>query len=374
MTIAVSHSRMNRRAIRLVLAVVLVSVACGSGDIEVGAPEAPVCAAGQIDGDLTLFNWPDYLNPEAITQFERFYGITVTQIFYETNESMLSQVEARADAYDLIVPSEYMVDIMRRDGLLLPLDPIALPGRINLDPLFEKRPFDPENDYSVPYLWGTFGIGVNVNVVGLDTAPSWALIFDEEQSSHFAGRISLLDEPRQAMAAALMYLGYSPNTLQRDEISAAAALIATANTNLAGFQSDDYAGDLADGALDVAHGRSDVFFRAFEEDSSDYRYIIPREGTIAWVDNMAIPITAIHPCTAHSFIDFMLEAKNGAALANFTRYASPNLASSEFVDLELLSNPAIYPPQEAMDTFAFLVETGDLELVYVDEFIKAQGS
>ena len=360
---------------KAVLVLMLVAPACGGDVLDIEVPDPPVCASGEIDGDpLILFNWPDYLDPETISLFERHYGVTVDQRFYQSNESMLSEIQARADEYDLIVPSEYMVDIMRRDDLLLPLDPIALPGRINLDPLFDRPPFDPENAYSVPYLWGTLGIGVNLNVVGLETVPSWDLIFDPVTASRFAGRISLLDEPRQAMAAALIYLDFSPNTRRGEEIKAAADLIAEANATLAGFQSDGYARDLADGALDVAHGRSDIFFRAFEESSSDYRYLIPGEGTIVWVDNMAIPITAAHPCTAHAFIDFVLEARNGAALANFTRYASPNLAAVEFIDMDLLENPSIYPPSAVKSTFEFLVDTGDLELVYIDEFVRAQGS
>lgn len=364
------------RSIVLLAVLALVFGACGAEELDVGAPPPPVCASGSIDGDRTflLFNWPDYLPDSAIEQFENVTGVTVEQRFYESNESMLSQIEAQAAAFDLIVPSDYMVDIMRRDGLLLPLDPIALPGRINLDPLFDDRPFDPEGIYSVPYLWGTVGIGVNVNVVGEQADASWGLVFDPTQSQAFAGRISLLDDPRQAMAAALIYLGYSPNSLKLSEIEEAGDLIAAARGNLGGFDSIGYAGDLADGALDVAQGRSDVFFEAFGTDSRDFRYLIPSEGAIAWVDNMAIPITAENPCTAHSFIDFMLEAANAADLANFTRAASPNLAAAEFIDVEQLGNPAIYPSQEVREALHFLVDTGEMEIIYLEEFIQARGS
>ena len=362
-----------RPVLLTLLALALVATACGRGDLEVGSPERPVCAAGQIDGDLRIFNRPGYIDPEAIAGFERLNGIEVTQDFFATNESMLSQIEARAAPYDLIIPAEFMVDIMRRDGLLLPLDHIALPGRINLDPLFESPPYDPQSQYSVPYLWGTFGIGVNTNVVSSDVVASWGLIFDQTQASHFAGRISLLDEPRHAMAAALIYLGYSPNSIRKEEISAAADLIADAGINLAGFSNEGYATDLTDGALDVAHGRSDAFYSAFDATSSDYRYLIPEEGTIAWVDNFAIPVTAEHPCTAHAFIDWMLEPRNAAGLANYTSYASPNLAAREHIDEELLANPAIYPPADLTEGFEFLVDVGTVDLLYVDEFFRAQG-
>ena len=364
-----------RRPIAGLLALCAIAPSCGSDPLEVGAPETPVCAAGGIDGEeLLLFSWPDYVPPESIAGFERLNGITVEIDTYESNEEMLSEIEARARDFDLIIPSEYMVDIMRRDNLLLPLDPIALPGRINLDPLFDNPPFDPDGNYSVPYLWGTIGIGVNVNVVDDRAAQSWGLIFDPEVASHFAGRISLLDEPRLAMAAALMYLGHSPNTRKLDDIVAAADLIEATVSNLAGFQSERYAEDLADGALDIAHGRSDVFFGAFDATSGDYRYVIPQEGALAWVETMAIPITAKNKCTAHAFIDFMLESRNAADAANYTSYASPNLEARQFIDDDLLTNPAIYPPEDAYASFEFLVDTGNMEIEYIQQFSRAQGS
>ena len=357
------------------LAAAVCFAACGSGDLQVDAPERPLCAAGEIDFDpLVLANWPDYMPPEVIAGFERRYGITVRVVTYESNEEILSAVQARADNFDVIVPSDYMVDIMRKDGLLLPLDPIALPGRLNLDPLFDDVPYDPDGTFSVPYLWGTIGLGVNTNVVPVGVEPSWGLIFDPQRSVDFAGRVSLLDEPRQALAAALMYLGFSPNSRKADEIEAAAAVVGIAKQHLAGFQSDGYADDLVDGALDVAHGRSDAFFQAFTPGTSDYRYLIPVEGTLAWIDNFVIPVTSTAACTAHAFIDWVLEARNGADLANYTGYASPNVEAYPFLDPNLLSNPAIYPPESARDRLEFLVDVGDSEIIYVDAFFKAKGS
>lgn len=362
------------RLILISIVLSLIASACGRGDLQVGAPQAPVCAAGGVDGfTMVLANWPDYMPTELVAAFERTYGITVRVESIESNEALLSEIQARADTYDLIVPSDYMVDIMRKDGLLLPLDPIALPGRMNLDPLFANVPFDPTGEYSVPYLWGTVGLGVNTNVVRTFENPSWSLLFDLDQSADVAGRASLLNDPRQAMAAALMYLGFSPNTQRTEEIAAAASLIETAKVNWAGFDSEEYAESLVDGALDVAHGRSDAFLSSFSSKSTDYRYLIPAEGAIAWVDNFAIPITSTSPCTAHAFIDFMLEARNAADLANYTGFASPNLAAFEYIEVDLLSNTAIYPSEEAVARLEFLVDVGELELTYVDQFSRAQG-
>ena len=374
---------MRQAAVAGILCFGLLAAACGSDGDEAGDIEAPVCASGQIDGDLTftLFIWEDYIPADLITLFERKYGVTVELHTYTSNASMLSKIQAQAAPYDVAVPSDYMVDIMRKDGLLLPLDPIALPSRTNIDPLFvsgppyeQGRPFDPGDVYSVPYLWGTIGIGVNRNVVGQDLDASWALIFDPEISAQYAGRISLLDDYRQSLGAALIYLGHSPNTLKREEVQAAADLIAGVVDSLAGFDSEGYAEDLADGALDVAQGRSDVFIDSFGTASTDYQFIIPDEGAIAWVDNMVIPTTAAHPCTAHSFIDFILEERNGASLANYTGYATPNTSSFEFIDESILNDPALYPPERSRETLEFLVDIGDSDVMYVDEFSRGQGS
>ena len=184
----------------------------------------------------------------------------------------------------------------------------------------------------------------------------------------------MLDDPREAMAAALSYLGYSINTTDEAELEEAANLIAETTDRLAAFDSDQFEDLLISGETAVAHGYSGDFFAAFDENDAwdNYAYIIPQEGAVRWVDNMAILADAPHPCTAHTFLNFILDPENGAALTNWNFYGSPNAASEEFIDAEVLEDPAIYPPQEVLENLEFIESTGDAETLYTDLFTEAK--
>lgn len=337
------------------------------------APEG-VCLPGQVDGDLDLYNWSEYIDPELIAAFEARYGVKVTETFFESNETMLAQIEAGGAAYDVIVPSDYMVNTMREVGLLVPLQKDALPNLGNLDPKFVNLPFDPNGDYSVPYQWGTTGIGYSFEAVGDETEISWGLIFDPEMSAPYAGKISLLNDERETLGAALKYLGYSVNSTDPAQIDEAAALIKAALPRIAAFDSDAFEDLLVTGETVIAHGWNGDFFAAFDENDAweDFGYAIPVEGGVVWVDNMAIPTTADAVCTAHAFIDFLLEPENGAALTNFNFYASPNAAAEAFIDEEILTDEAIYPPPEVMEKLEFLEDVVDMATYYADAFIQAK--
>jgi spermidine/putrescine-binding protein len=356
-----------------ILAVAVMIAACG-GEPEIPALPTPVCAPGQIDGDLSLYVWPDSIPLDVLDGFRRRYGVDMAVTNYDSNETLLAQLQVRADAYDVAVPSDWMVDILVRDQLLLEIDRNALTNLDGIDPLFLDPPFDPEGRHSVPILWGTVGLGINLNVVEVDDQPTWGLVFDEEATARWAGRISLLDDPRQTLGAALKYLGYSVNTTVPDQVAAAADLVAATAPAIGIFDSIEYGEQLVEGEIDVAQGRSDVFFEAFDAANAwnDYAYVVPAEGTIAWVDNLVVPVTSASPCTAHTFIDYLLEAENSAAITNHTQFASPNLAAVEFVDIEILQDPAIYPPAEARAAMEFLAHTGDFEIWYLEEFARAR--
>ena len=352
------------------------------GDDDDGTTEAMMvsCTPGQVDGDIDLYNWTEYIEPELVTAFQDQYGVSISETFYDSNEVMLAQVEAGGNAYDLVVPSDYMVGIMAEEGLLYELDQAALTNIGNLDPLFVGLDFDPTGSFSVPYQWGTTGIGFNYAVVPDDWDPSWEVIFDPDFAPEADGQISLLNDPRETMAAALKYLGYSVNTTSIDELTEARDLIRATIDRLAKFDSDAFEDSLVAGDTVVAHGYSGDFFSAYDEASTDdydayedFGYGIPKEGGVAWVDNIAVPTTADAPCSAHTFIDFLLDAENGAALTNFNFYASPNAAAEPFIDPEILEDPSIYPPPEVVAELEFLEDTGDFEINYTDAFTEAKG-
>lgn len=360
----------------LIMTLAVALAACGSDGATVSAAD---CEAGETDGDLSFYNWAEYIDPDLITAFEAEAGIAVEYTEYESNEEMLAQIDAGAAVYDLIVPSDYMVATMIAEELLVPLNADALPNLANLDPDFKNLPFDPAAEYSVPYQWGTTGIGVNVANIGDDFDPSWALIFDPEVAAQYEGRIGMLDDAPEAMSAAFRYLGYTIAEVIEDEnleaIAEAEAVLTAANELVTKYDSVNFADDLVNGELDVSHGWSGgmVFALDEAENPDDFVYFIPKEGGVRWVDNLAIPVTAEHPCSASAMINFLMDAENGAQLTNWNYYPSPNAASLDFIDQEVLDNPAIYPPAEDISRLEFIPQMGDLGLEVSDAFARSKG-
>ena len=338
-----------------------------------GGGSGDACAVDQVDGDLNFYNWTDYMDPELVSAFETEYGVDVVEDFYDSNEAMLAQLQAGA-VYDLIVPSDYMVGIMIEENLLAPLQMDALSNIGNLDTQFVNPPYDPTSEYSVAYQWGTTGLGVNLSVVGEDFEPSWALVFDTDLTSTYAGGVSLLNDPRETMGAALKYLGYSLNSTSETELQEAADVIADAKANITAFDSDQYEENLVNGETAVAHGYSGNFFTAFADtDNEDnWAYVIPEEGGTVWIDNMAVPVVAEHPCTAFAFMNYLLDAENGAALTNYNYYASPNAAAEPFILEEVLTDDTIYPSDELRKKLEIITDTGDFEIQYNDFYQLAR--
>ncbi|HSK21560.1 MAG TPA: spermidine/putrescine ABC transporter substrate-binding protein [Egicoccus sp.] len=328
------------------------------------------CEVGETDGDLLFYNWSDYIDPELVTAFEEEFDVSVTQDFYPSNEELLAKIQSGGADYDVIVPSDYMVNIMIEEGLLAPMDRDLVPNADNIADEFADPPYDAGNEFSIPYQWGTTGLGVNLDEVGEDVDASWALVFDPEVASQYAGRIALLDDPRETMGAALYYLGYSANTTSEEELQEAADLISEASENFAAFDSNLYTDLLLSGEVVISHGFSGNYFAAFAEAEGNFTYLIPEEGATKWVDTMAVLEAAPHPCTAYTFINFLLDAENGAQLTNWNYYASPNAAAEEFILPEVLEDPAIYPPEDT--NLTFLEDTGDAEILFNDYFTRAK--
>ena len=372
------------RWVALVACLAIVTAACGgNGATETTSASAPEgdgdttttaagssgasCSLDGVDGDLNLYNWSEYMDPDLITAFEEQYGVDVIETFYDSNETMLAQIQAGV-VYDLIVPSDYMVNIMIQESLLMPLVKEAVPNVANLGSEFIGLPYDPEGDYSVPYQWGTTGLGVNLSVVGEDFEPSWALALDPDLTASYPGGVSLLNDPRETIGAALKYLGYSLNETTEEALQEAADVVAAANVTT--FDSDQYTDNLVNGEVAVSHGYSGNFFATFfeVEDPDNFAYVIPEEGATLWTDNMAVTANAEHPCTAHTFINYIMDANNGAQLTNWTYYGSPNEAATEFIDAEVLEDPAIYPDEETFARLEAIRDTGDFEIQYTDFF------
>ena len=334
------------------------------------------CAVDEVDGNLALFNWAEYIDPDQLQAFADQYGISATMDIYDSNEAMQPQIAAGNSGYDVIVPSDYMVSILIAGEHIQPLNKAAIPNLVNLSPDFQGLAYDPNGDYSVPWQAGTTGLGLDTEVVGTDFPRSWGLVFDPALADQYSGAISLLNDPRETLGAALKYLGYSLNTTSQEELDEASALVSASTGNLAAFNTDSSDELLTAGETAIGHGFSGDMFSQFLEtdDPSRYVYFVPEEGGTKWIDNMAIVFDAPHPCTAHTFINWIMDAENGAELTNWNYYTTPNAAAEPFLDEELLdflNDPnLIAGGQESLE---LIVDTGDFEINYSDAFIEAKG-
>lgn len=327
-------------------------------------PAGPTAAPTepQLAAELHVFNWAEYIDPEVYADFEAEYGVRVVEDTFASNEDLLAKLQAGATGYDVIVPSDYMVEIMVELDMLAPLDHGNIPNRSNLYPRFQDPPYDPGNMYCIPYQWGTTGIGYNSDE--FDEAPdSWSYLFDPDLAAQFAGQMSMLNDPRESIGAALKYLGYSMNSTDPDQLEEAKQLLLQQKEWVSTYDSEQYEDLLMTEDTIIAHGWSGDFFMAAEEDERIW-YVIPREGAVVWADNLCIPKTSANQYTAEVFIDYLLRPEVAAKISNFTWYASPVEAAEEFIDAEILEEPAIYPPPETMAKLEWLEDVGEATTLY----------
>jgi len=372
--------RMARFVVTLSVLALIVT-ACGGDDATGGVDDTVIdggdgggsaeCTLDQVDGDLNFYNWTEYMDPGLITAFETEYGVDIVESFYESNEAMLAQLQAGVN-YDLIVPSDYMVGIMIQESLLAPISRTVVPNMANLGERFTTLPYDTGNQYSAPYQYGTTGIGVNTALVGEDFPRSWGLLFDPALTADFPGGVSVLNDPRETMGAALEYLGYSLNDTDLGHLQEAADVISAAKGTIAAFDSDQNDEALANGEVSVAHGYSGAMIVGFGDAANpdDFVYILPEEGATLWIDNMVVPENADHPCSAFTFMNYLLDAQNGAALTNFNYYGSPNAAALEFVEPEVVE---FYASAEEGAKLEVIQDTGDYEINFTDYLAIAKG-
>ena len=357
----------------ILLSLVLVGNACGTEQAEPTEVPAAVCAAGQIDGDLHLHLPAELLPPGVVPGFESRFGVDVTTTGFDSPDELIAQVEARVGDYDLVIADDETIRIMREGDLLTPLSVDAIPLRSNLMDVFDDPPYDPGSAHSVPFTWGTIGLGVNQNVAPNPVPATWGLIFDPVLGEAFAGRVSLIDDDRMALGAALKYLGRSLNASDEDALEEAVALLKETRVRIASYTSAEDAVDLVNGATDVAQAYSADVFDAFEANNAwdDYTYVVPAEGAPMTVELMAVPVTSERPCTAHTFMDFLLQPDYGAQIARWARAASPNTAATEILPEQLVNDVGLYPPPETMANLEFIGPAED-PATYVDAFERAK--
>jgi spermidine/putrescine transport system permease protein len=309
-------------------------------------------------GELNVFIWSNYLPDNVVEEFERNYDAKVNIELYDSNEALLAKLQSGGAVYDIIVPSDYMVTVLREQGFLQELNRELLTNFSNIDPQFAALPYDAANQFSIPYMWGTTGIAYRKDKVA-EPVDSWAALWD----SRYKDRIAMLDDVRETFGAALKLLGKSENSTDLWEIMAAAELLMQQKPLVKAYDSGGFDQMLLSGDAWVAQAYSGQIAKAIIENPA-IGYVIPKEGCTIFVDNMCIPRNALHKELAHEFMNFVLEAKAAADIANGTGYSSVNLAARPMIRAELLTNEAGYPPRDALERCEFIKELGPVISVY----------
>jgi spermidine/putrescine transport system permease protein len=309
-------------------------------------------------GELNILIWSSYLPDSVIARFEQSSGAKLNVELYDSNEALLARLQASSSTYDIVVPSDYMVTVLRQQGLLEKLNRDLLTNFSNLDPSLLGLPYDPTNQYSVPYLWGTTGIGYRRDKIS-ERIDSWAALWDVR----YKDRIAMLDDVREVFGAALKLLGKSLNSTDPQDIAEAAQLLLKQKPLVKAYDSGGFDQLLLSADAWIVQGYNGQIAKAMAEDPA-IAYVIPKEGCTRSVDNLCIPKGAPHLQLAHEFINFVLEAEVAAEIANNTGYSSPNLAARAFIRPDLLTNEAIYPPPEALQRCEFITDIGPAITLY----------
>jgi spermidine/putrescine transport system substrate-binding protein len=317
----------------------------------------------QLSDQLLFYTWVEYIDPEIKDQFEADCGVEIIETNFDSNETLLATLQAGGTGYDVIVPSDYMVQIMIDEGMLMELDFNVITNAAHLDPLNTNQYFDPEQKYTVPYFWGTSGFAVDINVV-TDYTDSWSMMFDPD--SPYCGQMSMLDDQRETLGAALMYLGYSINDTDPAHLEEAKTLLIAQSDCVKAYDSQTNDDLIISGETVLAHIWTGDAILAGLPDSGGREgivYVIPEEGCTIWQDNLAVPVGAPDPYTAMVFINYLNDPEIAAQNAEWVGYGTPNVASKEFIDPDVLADEGIYPPPEVAARLQWIEDVGDaLEL------------
>lgn len=359
---------MKLRMSALPLALIaLMAAGCGQKEAaDPGTAAAPEPAPAETAKVLNVYNWSDYIAEDTIANFEKETGIKVTYDVFDSNEVLEAKLMAGNTGYDLVVPSLTFLSRQIQAGVFLPLDKSRFKNYANLDPAFMAllAQNDTDNAHSIPYLWGTTGIGYNVEKVkealGEDApTDSWALVLEPGNLAKLKGcGVAFLDTPSEIIPPVLRYLGEEPNSFDEAVIQKAVDRLAELRPSITYFHSSQYINDLANGDICVAVGWSGDIIQAQtraaeaaeanpDKAAVDIRYYIPKEGAPMWFDMLAIPKDAKNIDNAYLFLDYLMRPEVMAGIQNYVAYASANQAALPMVNKEILDDPGIYPTEEA---------------------------
>lgn len=315
---------------------------------------------------LTIFNWGDYIDMDLVEQFEKETGITVIYETFDSNEAMLTKIQQGGTTYDIAVPSEYMIEKMIEDDLLIPLEHEKIPNLQYIDERFLNLSFDEGNKYSVPYFWGTVGILYNPELLPGKTFTSWNDLWDPELENS----ILLIDGAREVMGMGLNSLGYSLNDTNIGHLEEALEKLQALTPNVRAIVGDENKLLMANNEAAIALVWSgDARDIMWENENLDY--VVPIEGSNLWFDNMVIPKTADNMEAAHQFINFMLDPEIAAQNTDYVGYSTPNKSALELLPEEISGDERFYPAPELTERLEVYENLGkDMLSLYNELFLQ----
>jgi spermidine/putrescine transport system substrate-binding protein len=324
---------------------------------------SPALAASK---ELYVYNWSEYMPDSVLEDFTAETGIKVIMSTYDSNEALYAKIKmVDAKGYDLIVPSTDYVARMRQEGLLMPLDKGRLSNLGNLDPKLMNKPFDPDNTYSVPYMWGSTAIAVNSKDPDAASVATYADLWKPE----LKGKLLLPNDMRGVLGMGLKRLGHSLNEADPAKVGQACDLLAPLMASVRVFDSDSPKQALLNNEVQVAVlWNGEAYIAAGE--NPDIRYVYPREGYSLWVDNLCIPANAVNVENALIFIDYLLRPEVAAFICQEMGYSTPNLAAKAILPEEVRTNPIIYPSPEEMDLGEFETDLGEAVKAYEECWMR----
>jgi spermidine/putrescine transport system substrate-binding protein len=344
-------------AIFLILAIIFSLTACAGGeDSKKGTTS------------ITVFNWGDYIDESVLGDFEKEYGIQVNYDYFTTNEEMYVKLKSGGTSYDVIFPSDYMIARLIKEDMLHKIDMSNITNLEHIGEEFKGLGYDPNNEYSVPYMWGTVGILYNTTMVD-DPVDSWNILWNPKYEKN----IFMLDSQRDSIAVALKKLGYSLNTRVESELEQAKQELIKQRPLVLSYVGDEVKDKMIGGEAALAVVWSgDAIFMMWENE--DLEYAIPKEGTNLWFDAMAIPKTSKNKEAAEKFINYMTSPEIALRNTEYIGYSTPNVTAREMLDDEIRNDKVAYPDMDSLEGSEVFEDLSDIIEVYnrIWDEIKAQ--
>lgn len=312
---------------------------------------------------LNVYAWGSYLPEASLKAFEEREGVTVNYLTFENNESMYTKLKIlKGTGYDVVFASAYFIDKMGREGLLAELDHAKIPNMKDTVPALLGQAHDPENRYSLPYIWGVTGISYNSGEI-LDPVTSWSDLWKPE----YAQQVMLIDDIRDVFGMALKKNGHSINTKNEDEIKEAYESLVELKKNVLLYNSDAPQVPYISGEVSVGMQWNGNAFQG-QQELPELKFVMPQEGAVLWMDNYTIPSGSKNIDLAHKFINFMFEPEQQAEIVNSVGYASATKGGRELLSDELKHNTTIFPSEEDMKKGEFINDVGPETLAIYDGY------